>query len=323
MKAKSKPEFTGDERPTRLPKAEAAPETALALVSVKRLPTDAERAAIAAAAARASTRPARLTIHTDVSDGQARMGPTHSDVDGYVEQIRDTFGSSSNAFCSAASTRLDVMVRGPGEECAADHRIEAALAVMAAVAPANELEAIIGEQIIGAHMLSIEMMEKARQVTDRQCMEAYINMATKLSRTMAAQVDTLSRLRSGGKQQVIVKHVYINGNAFVGDNAQAVQLAVGGGSERGTDQRNIGQSRAADVFDALGPPLRSEDALGLAVPLAGREGPEAVPDARRHEPRRTLRRGERPVPQRASHKGAAGGPVTGAQHGSADQEHVG
>ena len=246
------------------------------------------------------------------------MWPPHSDGHGFCEQLRDTFGSSSDAFCSASATRLDPLLRNPGDKCAPDGRVNAALAVMGAIAPANELEAIIGEQIIGTHTLSIDLMGRAQHADTIPKQEAYINMATKLSRTMAAQVEALSRLRSGGKQQVIVKHVYINGNAVVGDNAQTV-LQAGG---RGSDPGNIGQSHAARLFDAPGPPVWREDQIGLAMSVAGGSGTEALSDARRDEPRRTNRRGKRSVPNGQAHSGAAALPLDGARPCQARKEHT-
>jgi hypothetical protein len=288
-------------------------------IATFREPTDAERKAMAAAEARAPDRPARLATKSEEVNGKLIIVSPHSDPWGFVDQLRDTLGSSSDAFCGQLVTRLDPILRDVGSTRATDNQVNAALAVMGAVAPQNELEAIIGEQIIGAHTLSVEMMHQAMGVSTHELREAYVGMATKLSRTMAAQVDTLSRLRSGGKQQVIVKHVYINGNAVVGDNARTVQQASGGGFGQGCDPSNNGQSHAAEVFDALGPPMRGEDALGLAVSLTGGSGPEKVPHARWHEPRRAHRRGQRSVPNRPSHPQADERQVHDADDGAHDQ----
>ena len=252
-------------------------------------------------------------------NGKLVQAPPHRDPWGFVDQLHDTLGSSSKDFIGRVMSRLDPLVRKVGSDRATDEEMNAALAIMGAVAPQNELETIIGEQIIGTHTLSVEMMQQAMAARTHETREAYINMGTKLSRTMATQIDALSRLRSGGKQQVIVTHVYINGNAVVGDNARTVQQAIGGGFGQGCDPSNNGQSHAAEVFDALGPPLRSEDALGLAMPVASGSRPEAVPNARRHEPRRPHRRGQRPVSDGPAHPQTDERQVHDADDGALDQ----
>ena len=56
--------------------------------------------------------------------------------------------------------------------------------------------------------------------------EYNINRSTKLMRTFTAQMETLKRLRMGGKQTIQVQHVHVNegGQAIVGD-------VKGGGGE--------------------------------------------------------------------------------------------
>ncbi len=48
--------------------------------------------------------------------------------------------------------------------------------------------------------------------------EGYVNQATKMLRTFAAQMEALKRYRTGGQQKVIVEHVHVNegGQAIVG-----------------------------------------------------------------------------------------------------------
>ena len=118
-------------------------------IATFREPTEDERSAIAAAEARAPGRPVRLAIKSEEVNGKLAMVSPHSDPWGFVDQLRDTLGSSSDAFCGQLVTRLDPILRDVGSTRATDNQVNAALAVMGAVAPQNELEANIGEQIIG------------------------------------------------------------------------------------------------------------------------------------------------------------------------------
>src|SRR6185437_1496560 len=130
-------------------------------------------------------------------------------------------------------------------------------------------------------------------------MEAYTNMATKVSRTMAAHVDTLAKLRSGGKQTHEVRYVYVSGPAVIGDHNQAVL----GSPSTPAQRQKLAQCHAPDAI--AGPaappslPLRSEDEARDRVPLASGEGPEEMPDARGEKPRRADGQGERPIRERA------------------------
>jgi hypothetical protein len=91
-------------------------------------------------------------------------------------------------------------------------------------------------------------------------MDRYMNAATKLQRTMAAQIEALARLRRGGEQNVIVKHVHDHdgGQAIVG-NVQA-----GGGGRDGIG--NSGQAHARAFSDTE---MGCEVEVREALPIAG------------------------------------------------------
>jgi hypothetical protein len=87
----------------------------------------------------------------------------------------------------------------------------------------------------------------------------YMNAATKLQRTMAAQIEALARLRRGGEQNVIIKHVHVHdgGQAIVG-NVQA-----GGGRD------GIGNSGQAHALAFSDTEMRCEVEVREALPIAG------------------------------------------------------
>lgn len=251
-------------------------------IARQREPGPREKKAIERAEQRLRERPAYPNVKTVVTAGVAAMGPVHNDNDGFTSHLFDTCGSGSSDFTSAMIQRIEFATRPRGTAATmGDDQVNAMLALMTGIAPKDEFEAVIAEQIITAHLLSMELMGKARHADMLDKLQVYTNAATKLSRTMVAQTEALARLRTGGKQQVIVKHVYVNGNAIVADNAQTV--VQGGG---GTD-RSGGQSHAAlALADGPGAALLCEDPFGRGVPIAGGQGSEAVQDARRDEPRR-------------------------------------
>jgi hypothetical protein len=98
---------------------------------------------------------------------------------------------------------------------------------------------------------------------------------------MAAHIESLTKLRSGGRQRIEV--VYVNGPAIIGDNAQTVFTGV---PREGGESAIIVQPHAttalAHIAAATGLPMRREDPQGDAVLVASGEGAEALSDAWRN-----------------------------------------
>lgn len=268
----------------RKPKAKADAEAA---PKPKREPTEGERQAIAAATAAQASRPARASVDVDKVEGlRLTLSYPHSDVAGGAALIHETLGTASPRFADAALANLINAVEPRSGDAAAE-KITAGLALMGAVAPENELETAIGLQIVAAHYAALDMTQRARLYAER-CESgpaaAYTNMATKLSRTMAAHVEALSKLRSGGKQTHEVRYVYVNGPAAFGPGARAA-AAYGGG---GYAIENGGQSHAAPQLQHIpsepGPEVWRTDPEGLALSGSSGGGAEALQDARRDQP---------------------------------------
>jgi hypothetical protein len=284
-----------------MPRKKAAP----AAKPVLREPTEAEHAAGVAALAAQARRPARPSLAIGHKGDGMTIGNPHTDWRGWNAQIGEAFGSASEDSAHQAFGRLGAIAREKTEPIS-EGRANAMLALMSAIAPRDELEAAIGEQIVAAHLASMEFLSRAKMNAGeyRDTAVAYVNAATKLSRTMAVQVETLAKLRGGGRQRIEVIHV--NGPASFGDGAQ-IYAPWGGGERPGNPDQCHAPAQLAHIAPAPGVPMRGQDPEGHALPIAGREEPEAVPDARRNEPRGPEGRSERPLHGRALDAGDAGG----------------
>jgi hypothetical protein len=234
-------------------------------------PTAKQAEAVAAAKERQKTRPARVAMAVKVTDKTVlQVSNPHSDGRGWSAHVNDTFGTTSNAFSNESLMRIAGVLQ-ERTAVATETQINATLALLGAIAPRSELETVIGEQIVAAHVLSMGLMHQAKCSDTIPKMEAYTNMATKVSRTMAAHVDTLGKLRAGGKQTHEVRHIYINGDAVVGSGAQAVF----GGLDthtKGLSDRKPRQAHEPGLQALCGPEVRGEDAGRDAVPAGGHEG---------------------------------------------------
>ncbi len=248
----------------------------------RRDPTEAERLAIEAAKEAQAARPARAKITVaSVKDRCVSLELPHSDGAGATAFLRETFGTRSEGFTDQSLHQLaNAMIAG--EDITTRH-YEAGLALMGAIAPADELEAAIGLQIVATHTASLDLMQRARLNAGKHvdAAAAYTNMATKLSRTMAAHVETLAKLRSGGKQTHEIRYVYVNGPAAFGPGAKVAAAYGGGGGQLGNPEQSHTAPQLAHFGGELCPPVWSENAEGDALSVPGGRGPEALPDARR------------------------------------------
>jgi hypothetical protein len=111
----------------------------------------------------------------------------------------------------------------------------AAVEALIGIGPQDELEGMLGAQLVACHNASMECFRRAMvpQQTPGGWQES-LNQASKLSRTYAALLDTLNRHRGKGQQKVTVEHVHVyeGGQAIVG----TVEHTGGGGAEKLKDQ---------------------------------------------------------------------------------------
>jgi hypothetical protein len=204
--------------------------------------------------------------------GKAETYPEHVAHSLLAENALGTV--SQDSFSDLVSSLESVSRRLTEARGASASGLNAALAIMAAVNPADEIEAALGAQMVAAHMVGMDLAGRARHAGLMPHVQAYGALAVKFQRTFVAQVEALAKLRSGGKQQVEVRYVYVNGNAVIGD----VHTGAGGGAGQGFD----GQAQAPALMHTPGerfPPVWGQDSIGIAMQGAGSAGPRTLPDA--------------------------------------------
>jgi hypothetical protein len=157
--------------------------------------------------------------------------------------------------------------------------VNAALAAIDGIRPQNEIEAMLAVQMAATHALTMKystLLHSGKIETIPQQDSAALTLS-RLQRAFATQIETLSNMRRGGRQKVIVEHVHVypGGKAIVGNVTH---------TGRGVHDKNEGQAHATDdhrtIAAAGSGPLRSPDPPGDAVPVAGSERQEAMQDAR-------------------------------------------
>ena len=265
-----------------------------------RAPTAAELVANGAAKAAQAKRPTRATLHlTDQGGGSSVISNPHTDAEGWWASVQEVFGTSSPEFVNDAILKLSTVL-GRCDGATGEHGMNAALALIAGIEPQDEAQAAIAVQIAIAHSASVQMTGMALLNANAGHVEAaasFAGIATKLSRTMVAHVEALTKLRGGGRQVIEHRYINVNGNAVVGDNTQAIF----GGTPQGVENGKWRQPHGLpDSVRAPSPALLCPEQSREALPVTRDEGAEALPTPRRIEPRRAHGGGKRAVRPRSA-----------------------
>ena len=130
-------------------------------------------------------------------------------------QLKKALGTSSSAFVNASLFQLQGAARLPGGGIS-EVALNAALALIQAVAPKDEVEAALAVQMAATH--SAAMMILVR-LGGGHGGERRVAALGRLMRAYTHQVETLWRLRHGGEQLIRIERVDVNdgGQAIIGN----------------------------------------------------------------------------------------------------------
>jgi hypothetical protein len=134
-------------------------------------------------------------------------------------RLNKALGTVSSDFVRASLLQLQGAARSPYGTIS-ELAINAALAMIEAAAPRDELEGALAVQMACAHSAAMSVLAKMDSgfETERR-IAAFGSTAARLMKAYAMQMEVLRRLRTGGQQFVRVEHVHINqgGRAVVGN----------------------------------------------------------------------------------------------------------
>ncbi len=291
------------------------------------LPTEEEAANIQQALDQYADRPKRVRPpHTKaryLGPNRVEVGPPHDDRAGWAKALGaslgvDSPGAASILMASASAIMGELGINSQEDADAHMAREMKALEFVSAIRPKTTLEATLAVQMLGAHEASMLMMRGVHKAKTVQQQADYVRLMNQSMRTFTAQVDALTKLRTGGKQQMEVRYVYVDARS---------QTVIGGypAGEGEGPRAAIGNQQQAHApgFGALGYappgglPVWSEDKGRDAVSGPRHPGETSLPDARRTKHRRPKGRGERQL----SDGSLDAGNDTGAGHGSGLRPH--
>lgn len=171
--------------------------------------------------------------------------------------LMEALGTRSLPFLNDTVQNVSRVLARGGTPTEQQHN--AAMAILAAVEPENELEATLASQMVAANDCAMRCMRGmiGSDMTDQHKM--FGDLANKFMRTFTAQIEALTKLRRGGEQ--VVKHVYVQ------EGGQAVIAGTLHAAGRGNFE-HANQACGAEAA-AGSAALPSPDASGDGVPVPG------------------------------------------------------
>ena len=193
-------------------------------LSFSRLPTTAQRMTHSSnnsptrVACQHRLPPVRVKVFR--ADGKlAKVHPPDGEAKHWWRRLNKALGTTSSDFVNTSLFQIQAAARSPLGGIS-ELSMNAALAMIEAAAPRDEIEAALAVQMAATHTAAMAVLAKldAAFATERR-VAAFGSAAARLLRAYAMQVEVLRRLRNGGQQFVRVEHVHVSdgGQAVIGN----------------------------------------------------------------------------------------------------------
>ena len=154
-----------------------------------------------------------------INCNQAKAYPPDGETKAWWDSLKRALGTTSSAFVNSSLAQLQAAARLPGSGIS-EIALNAALAMIEAAAPSDEIEGALAVQMACTHTAAMAVLARlgGGHGSERR-VAALGSAAARLLRAYSIQVEVLRRLRHGGQQYVRVEHVHINegGQAVIGN----------------------------------------------------------------------------------------------------------
>jgi hypothetical protein len=145
--------------------------------------------------------------------------PPDGEIKAWEARLNKALGTVSPDFVKTSLLQLQGAARSP-YGTVSETAINAALAMIEAAAPRDEIEGALAVQMACTHAAAMAVLAKLDSGfgTERR-IAALGSTAARLMKVFTLQVELLRRLRHGGQQFVRVEHVHVNdgGQALIGN----------------------------------------------------------------------------------------------------------
>jgi hypothetical protein len=149
----------------------------------------------------------------------AKAHPPDGEGENWWRRLNKALGTTSSDFVNASLFQIQSACRSPWGGIS-ELSMNAALAMIEAAAPKDEIEGALAVQMAATHTAAMAVLAKMDTTfaTERR-IAAFGSAAARLLKAFAMQVEVLRRLRNGGQQIVRVEYVNIHdgGQAVIGN----------------------------------------------------------------------------------------------------------
>ena len=193
------------------------------------VPTPEERDVAEGHFARQKEKPPVPRLIAGKNGGVVEIGPDHPDPQVGMVLIMQALGITDTAFLDGILWQL--VNAGSHSEGVDERRVNFMLSAVKGVEPKDEVEVMLAAQMAVVHAATMTMARRLALVETIPQQDSAERGLNKLARTFTAQVEALKKYRTGGEQNVTVKHVTVNqgGQAIVGN----VERSPGSATSRG------------------------------------------------------------------------------------------
>jgi hypothetical protein len=167
----------------------------------------------------ASVRPPVRVKLRRITAAAAKPYPPDGDGAAWWGRLKGALGTTSSDFVNASLWQLQAAAQLP---CGgiSEVAVNAALAMIEAAAPKDEIEGALAVQMACSHNAAMAVLARfaGGGGTERRVI-ALGTTAARLLKAFALQAEALRRRRAGGQQYVRVEHVHVNdrGQAIIGN----------------------------------------------------------------------------------------------------------
>jgi hypothetical protein len=155
----------------------------------------------------------------DAKGRLANIQPPDGEHAAWWQRLQQALGTQSSDFVNSSLIQIQAAARSPLGGVS-EIAVNAALAMIEAAAPRDEIEGALAVQLACTHTTAMAVLAKfdVGFATERRA-AAFGSAASRLLRAFAMQVEVLRRLRHGGHQCIRIEHVHVNdgGQAVIGN----------------------------------------------------------------------------------------------------------
>jgi len=138
-------------------------------------------------------------------------------IEAFIRAARAVTGVNSD---DLAIILVNQLVHAQGKiEDGSELKLNAALAALAEHKPVDVCEAMLASQMVAIHAQCMSLLARSAGTFHLESQQQYTNLALKLSRVFALQMETFRKYRQKGQQKMTVEHVHVHqgGQAIVGN----------------------------------------------------------------------------------------------------------